>query len=208
MTYLQSPRFVPTGPAALFTEWYTPLEVLTHFPTHEPTLWGMLKSRARVGPTRPLLLFQGRVCTYAEAAARAETIARSLYARGVAKGERVAVMATNSEAYVLLLLALANLGAIAVPVNPEVNAAEAGYIFRHAEVAAVACTSASLPTARAACGELPNPPWFLLLDGESDSVATFADLLRPSASPGRPNAGPDNTCLILYTSGTTGFPKG
>jgi crotonobetaine/carnitine-CoA ligase len=168
----------------------------------------MLENRARVGPSRPLLLFQGRGCTYGEAAAQAETIARSLYARGVVKGERMAVMATNSEAHVLLLLALANLGAIAVPVNPELNATEAGYIFRHAEVAAVACTSATLPTARAACGDLPNPPWLLLLDGEAHSLATFPDLLRPSASQSRPKAGPDDTCLILYTSGTTGLPKG
>jgi acyl-CoA synthetase (AMP-forming)/AMP-acid ligase II len=149
----------------LFTERYTPLEVLSQFRTHEPTLWGMLESRAQVGPTRSLLLFEGHVCTYGEAAARAEAIARSLYARGIAKGQRVAVMATNSEAHVLLLLALANVGAIAVPVNPEWNATEAGYIFRHAEVAAVACTSASLPTARAACGELANRPWFLLPSG-------------------------------------------
>ena len=90
----------------MFTERFTPLEVLAQVPTHERTLWGMLESRARVGPTRPLLLSQGRVCTYGEAAARAETIARSLYARGVGKGERVAIMATNSEAHVLLLLAL------------------------------------------------------------------------------------------------------
>src|SRR6516165_3603065 len=168
----------------------------------------MLESRARVGPTRPLLLFQGRVCRYGEAVVRAETIARSLYARGIARGERVAVMAANSEAHVLLLLALANLGAIAVPVNPEWNATEVGYIFRHAEVAAVACTTASLPTARAACGELPNPPWLLLLDGESHSHVTFPDLLQPSATHGRPNASPDDTSLILYTSGTTGLPKG
>jgi crotonobetaine/carnitine-CoA ligase len=192
----------------LFTEQYTPLKVLAHFPTHEPTLWGMLESRARLGPTRPLLLFQQRVCTYGEALARAEMIARSLHARGVARGDRVAIMATNSEAHVLLLLALANLGAIAVPVNPELNATEAAYIFRHAEVAAIACTSASEPAAQAAGGELPNAPWFLSLEGQADSLVSFQDLLRPSAAHGRPNAGPDDTCLILYTSGTTGFPKG
>jgi crotonobetaine/carnitine-CoA ligase len=192
----------------VFTERYTPLKVLAQFPTHEPTLWGMLESRARVGPTRPLLIFQGRVCTYGEAVSRAAEIARSLYARGLARGERVAIMATNSEAYVLLLLALANLGVIAVPVNPELNATEAGYIFRHAEVSAVACTSASLATARAASGESPNSPWLLLLDGDSDSVLTYRDLLRPAMFPSPRNARPDDTCLILYTSGTTGFPKG
>src|SRR5262249_55590646 len=103
ITWLQSSRFVPTGPAALFTERYTPLEVLAHFPSHEPTVWGMLESRARFDPTRPLLLSQGRVCTYGDAVTRAETIARSLHARGVSKGERVAVMAANGEAHVLLL---------------------------------------------------------------------------------------------------------
>jgi crotonobetaine/carnitine-CoA ligase len=190
------------------TERYTPLEVLKLFPTHETTLWGMLESRARFGPGRPLLLFQGRVCTYAEAIARAGAIARSLYARGLAPGERVALMAANSESYVLLLLALAKLGVIAVPVSPDLNAAEAGYIFRHAQVSAVACTSASLATARAAIGESPNSPWLLLLDAESDSVLTFQDLLRPSVFPSPRNTGPDDTGLILYTSGTTGFPRG
>jgi crotonobetaine/carnitine-CoA ligase len=196
------------GLAALLTERYTPSEVLAHFPSHEPTLWGMLESRARLGSDRPLVLFQGRVCTYGEAVVRAEAVALALSARGVGKGDRVALMATNSETYLLLLFALTYLGAVAVPVSPELNAAEAGYIFRHAEVAAVACTVAALPTARAACEELPSSPWFLLLDGQADSQVTFSDLLRPSAAPDRPHASPDETCLILYTSGTTGFPKG
>src|SRR5206468_2613632 len=132
--------------------------VLSLFPSHDQTLWGTLESRARVDPARPLLFFEGCVCTYGGAAARTDAIAQSLHARGIGKGQRLAIMATNSDVYVLLLLALAKLGAIAVPVNPELNATEAAYIFGHAEVAAIACTSTSLSTARAAIAELPSAP--------------------------------------------------
>src|SRR5262249_42668780 len=127
----------------------------------------------------------------------------------IEKGQRVAIMANNSDAYVLLLLALARLGAIAVPVNPEFSVTEAVYIFRHAQVAAIACTSACFPTAREASRIAPRSPWLLLLDGQSHAVANFDDLLQPSAASaaGKP-AGPDDTWLIPYTSGTTGRPKG
>jgi crotonobetaine/carnitine-CoA ligase len=191
----------------LSTERHTPLEVLALFPAHEQTLWGMLESRARIDPGRPLLLFQGRTCSYGDALASVEAIARSLNARGIARGDRVAIMATNSDAYVLILLGLAHAGAIAVPVNPELTVHEAAFVFSHAEVAAVVCSGACLETARAATARLPQSPWFILLDRAADSLATFDDLLRPA--PGNCSHGAaDDTWLTLYTSGTTGIPKG
>jgi crotonobetaine/carnitine-CoA ligase len=196
--------------AALSTERLTPRDVLSLYPSHDSTLWGLLESRALVEPSRPFLIFEGCVCSYRTALERAETIAASLATRGIVQGDRVAITATNSDIYILLLLALARLGAVAVPVNPELNKTEAEFIFRHAGVSVVACTRACLSTAREASGRLPNSPWFLLLDGnaEADSCVTFDELLRPSALTRHSNAGPNDTWLTLYTSGTTGFPKG
>jgi carnitine-CoA ligase len=190
-------------------ERHTPLEVLGLFPAHEQTLCAMLESRSSVDQTRPFLRFQDRACTYGQAVAQVATLAAALADRGISKGDRVAIMATNSDRYVLVLLALARIGAIAVPVNPELNAAEAAYTFQHAEVAAVACTLQTLETARGAAAGLAAMPWFFLIDGSAESLTRWDELLHPSIAPRSRAAGaPDDTCLILYTSGTTGFPKG
>ena len=118
----------------------TPSEVLSLYPEHGGTLRGLLASRARRDPQRPFLVFQDRTWSRGEFGSAVEQAARVLAGRGIGKGDRLAVMAPNGDGYVVLFLALARIGAILVPVNPEFGVAEAGYVLEHAEVAAVACT--------------------------------------------------------------------
>jgi crotonobetaine/carnitine-CoA ligase len=185
----------------------TPLEVLHAYPPHDYTLAGLLASRAGANPTKTVLIDRGREVRYAELRARVDAAARALAARGIAYGDRVGAMATNSADYVVLLLALARLGAILVPVNPEFGAPEAGYILQHAGVRAVATIPFALEVAREASGSLA--PWFMLLEGKAPGVPTFSELIDAApAQPLPPPPGSDATCLTLYTSGTTGFPKG
>lgn len=187
----------------------TPLEVLKFYAGHDYTLLGALLSRMRPGPARPFMMYEGRTWSWEAFHDALLRTARVLAARGITPGDRVAVMARNNPGHPLVLFALARLGAIMVPVNPEFGVTEARYVMHHAGVKAVACSSDALAVARAACGGIEPAPWFMLLDGAAEGVPALEDLnaVAPDAAL-PPNAGADDTCLIVYTSGTTGFPKG
>jgi len=180
-----------------------PIDVIRAYPPHDGTLRGLLASRASADPGRTFLLQEGGVVSYAEFSRRVEAAARALAARGIGAGHRVALMATNSANYVVLFFALARLRAVMVPVNPDFGPVEAGYILQHAGVKAVAANPAALASAREATRPLLPAPWIFLLEGEFDDLISNAPR---AALPRAPSAG--TTCLTLYTSGTTGFPKG
>ena len=184
-----------------------PLEILRLYPGHDYTLRGAFASRAQRDPQRPFMLFGDKTWSWREFASAVESAARALIARGIGKGDRVAIMARNSDGHVLLLFALARIGAIMVPVNPEFGVNEAGYVLNHADVSAIACSVDTLAVAQAACARLK--PWLMLLDGAEPDAPNFFDLVArapPVELPGDVKA--EDTCLIVYTSGTTGFPKG
>lgn len=187
----------------------TPLDVLQLYREHDYTLHVALQSRTVRDPQRPFLLFNGKTWSWQEFADAMDKTARVLAARGIGKGDRVAVMARNSEGHVLMLFALARIGAIMVPVNPEFGVGEARYVLHHAEVSAVAAGGDTLGVAREACRGLAAMPWFMLLDGSRPDAPLLDDLIAGAADIALPgNVSADDTCLIVYTSGTTGFPKG
>jgi crotonobetaine/carnitine-CoA ligase len=110
---------------------------------------------------------------------------------------------------VLLLFALARIGAILVPTNPEFGVAETRYLLTKADVAAVAASPECLETVRAAVAEFPVQPWFIVLDGAAEGAVGFGALLAENPRQAlAPNPPADSSSLIIYTSGSTGFPKG
>ena len=187
----------------------SPLEVIRLYPAHDYSLYGVFSSRMQGDPQRPFMVYEGRTWNWREFHDLTLRAARVLAARGIKHGDRVAVMARNHPGHVLMLLALARVGAIMVPVNPEFGVTEARYVMHHAGVAAVACSAEVLAVAREATSGIMPAPWFTLIDGAADGVPVLANLIATAPNTALPPAGnADDTCLIVYTSGTTGFPKG
>lgn len=195
---------------------HTPLEVLSLYPPHGGTLSSWLAARVAVAPQRSCLEFGAQVLSYAQVAAAVQRAA-ALYADlGVRAGDRVGVMAPNHPSTVLTLLALAQLGAVMVPVNPAYRVDEAAYVLAHAQVCGVLCAPEVLATVRAATAAIEPAPWLLLNapDPAEPALPVFdaptCALPVPAAAAAQPPStpGPDASCVFVYTSGTTGFPKG
>ena len=187
----------------------TPLEVLELYPPHDYTLAGAFASRASRDAQRAFMAFEDRTWSWASFDAEVCKLASALLARGLARGDRVAVSGRNTDGHVLILFALARIGAIMVPVNPEFGVEEARYVLHHAEVSGVVASMDTLEIVRRACDGLAALPWFLMLDAGSDGVdSIFAAGSAAAGEPVTANVTGDDTVLIVYTSGTTGFPKG
>ena len=197
-------------PQARLNDLSAPLEVLRRYPPHQGTMLSMLQSRASVQPHKDYLVFEGASYTYAQALDCVRRVAAVLVAQGVQAGDRVGVMSSNHPSSVFLILALGQVGAIYVPVNPDYGVAEAQYVLEHAQVCGVVCAPGALRTVQAACAALQPAPWLLLNEEASDTgTPRVLSALMATATPLQTDAGtPTGTCLFIYTSGTTGFPKG
>ncbi len=160
---------------------------------------------ARHSEREALVLGQSRI-GYSELDELVERVAGNLAAAGVAKGERVAVLLGNRLEFVHLVLACARLGAIVVPLNvrhkrPEIefvlNDCGARLLVHEAELGPELPEAAQIPALerRFACG------------GETAGSRPYDELLAPKRAPARDIA-EEECASILYTSGTTGQPKG
>ena len=153
-----------------------------------------------------------REVSWAEADERVRAYANGLLARGIRKGDRFALLAQNSLEWALLDFALAQVGAVGVPVYANSSAKDVGYLLAHSEAVGVVCDDAGQRAkVEAVAGEAPG----------LRHVLTFGDL-PVLAAEGRAFAADNPTALddaadaldeddlftIIYTSGTTGPPKG
>jgi fatty-acyl-CoA synthase len=160
-------------------------------------------------PDKIALRFEGRSLSYAQLASRVIAAARALKSRlGVARGDRVAILAANHPDYLVLLYACARLGAMLVPLNWRLAIPEQIFILSDAAVKAVIVEEAFADIAAPLAAGLPQAH-AVGLDFSGDNIFLLDVLMAEGGGDGRnPHTDFSSPLLIVYTSGTTGRPKG
>lgn len=169
-----------------------------------------LERHAMMQPDAPALRFVGNTMTWADLRRRVAALAGALSGRGVGFGDRVMILMLNRTEFVESVLAANMIGAIAVPLNFRLTPTEIAVLVEDC-VAHVMLTEAALaPVAIDVRNIQPLLSVIVVAGGSSqDSVFGYEDLLNEAGDVHEPVDIPnDSPALIMYTSGTTGRPKG
>jgi fatty-acyl-CoA synthase len=180
----------------------------------------LLTNRARLTPEREALveMATGQRYTYAELNARANRLANWMRELGVQKGDRVSILAHNGVAYIDLFYGLAKIGAILAPLNWRLAARELIYIVNDNQPQVLICGPEFADVLAEMRPEVDVAHYVSLEGAEIEGALSYeasydasyegALFAASDAEPERPPLEADDTYAILYTSGTTGRPKG
>ena len=165
-----------------------------------PTVGELFRSRAQIQPTDTAIEYQGRQISYGQLLSRVERATAMLSARGLSRGDRVALLSRNRPEYIEIELAAANLGVITACLNWRLSPRELAYCVELVSPKLVIVEpdlagNLAVPAGNAWQTLQIGPPYERLLQQQADHAAPDV-------------AEPEDGLVILYTSGTTGLPKG
>jgi len=169
------------------------------------TLPDLLRSRARLTPDRPFVAFKEHGFTYAEFDAHTDALAAGMAQLGIGAGDVVAVLLPNCLEFLEAWWAILKAGGVLCPVNPAYTGPEARYVVGHSEAVAVVTDAGGASAIVPERGALADLRHVISIDEGGD--LSLGELVAEATVPS-PQRRPDDLAAILYTSGTTGKPKG
>jgi acyl-CoA synthetase (AMP-forming)/AMP-acid ligase II len=172
------------------------------------TLPELLRAQAARIPDQPFVLARGRSVTYGEFDARTDALAAGLGDLGVTPGDVVSVMLPNSLGFLEAWWAILKAGAVFGPINPAFTAPEAAYVVGHSQAVAIVTDAGGAATLDGTRGapELAGLRHVISVDGGGDVSLQSLAGRGGSVPAGRGRR--EDLATLMYTSGTTGKPKG
>jgi long-chain acyl-CoA synthetase len=181
--------------------------IVPSFAERPADLDSMFRASVKRAPSSIAVVEGDRRITYAELSATVDRIAGNLSRLGIARGDRVAVLLGNRIAFVEISLACTRIGAIQVPINIRQRKLENEYVLAHSGAVALiheADLVDQIPDAQS----IPELRHRFAVGAKAAGSESYEALLAPSQPPALGMVAEDDPFCILYTSGTTGRPKG
>ncbi|MDI3417810.1 long-chain-fatty-acid--CoA ligase [Streptomyces luteolus] len=164
-------------------------------------------THATMRPDKPALRYLGETTTWAQLSRRSLRLAAALADRGVAAGDRVALLTLNHPWFVESVFAANSLGAMAVPLSFRLAPVELDYILSDCTPSAIVVDASLLPLLRSVPGAASIGTVVVIGDPDGPEIA-YEEFLGAYEPMELPDISEESTALIMYTSGTTGQPKG
>jgi long-chain acyl-CoA synthetase len=158
---------------------------------------------------KPALLCDDRVITWRELDADVDRVAAALVSLGLAEGDRVALLLPNTPELVAGYFGILRAGLVAVPLNPSYTVTEIAHQVADSAARLLVTDAAHAEQASAVRAAAPTLETVVLADGATSADAmSWADLLARGGAAPDTSRGAEDLAVLLYTSGTSGRPKG